>query len=83
MPEHETLIGWVDSLTHAITDLELDGLLAAAAPGCWQAAGVCLRSTQPAEQALGYRLVLTALLTTPDAPRLLIERLVGALAGRL
>lgn len=83
MPEHETLIGWADALIHAITALELDELLAAAAPATWEQAGACLQSDQAAEQALGYRLILTALLSTPDAPRLLIERLVGVLAGRL
>lgn len=83
MERDEQLIALTDALTQAITDLDLAGLLSAAAPATWRQACVCLQSGEAAEQLLGYRLVLTALVVTPDAPRLLVERLGLALAGRL
>lgn len=81
--EESQLLTLADGLTQAITDLELAGLLSAAAPATWRQASTCLQSAESSEQRLGYRLVLHALAAAPDGPRLLVERLALALAGRI
>ncbi len=70
-----------DALACALSYLQLDTTVRATMPATWEQAARLLKSNQAADHRLGYVLLLTIIIETPDAAQTLVSRLRDALQG--
>ncbi|HSH82744.1 MAG TPA: hypothetical protein VLA19_29785 [Herpetosiphonaceae bacterium] len=78
---HDEMLELADALVRALSYLDMDHGVRGAMPATWEQAARLLKSAQPADQRLGYVLLLTTILETPNAAYTLVERLRDGLRG--
>lgn len=68
-------------LLEAIALLDLDNVYAAAMPETWRQGQALLRSADVCDQYHGYKLMVAAIVSTPNGAQTLIEALEKGLSG--
>lgn len=80
MPNND-LVMCVTYIMEAIALLDLDDVYAGAMPDTWRQGQALLRSADTCDQYHGYKLMVAAIVSTPNGAQTLIEALEKGLSG--